>query len=100
MTPELLEAVALQSCRHRSSQGDGEGPLPLAPDSRVSISGASWRRPDQYCRVFRVYKTAAPSTNILFGVGAESLLAQTNVRTGAQNEIARHVLMRVLESTG
>ena len=39
-------------------------------------------------------------TNLLFGVGAESLFDRTKVRIGAQNEVARHVLMRVLESTG
>ena len=40
------------------------------------------------------------STSILLGVGAERLLDKTKVRTGAQNEIARHVLMRLLEATG
>ena len=39
-------------------------------------------------------------TNLLFGVGAESLFERTKVRIGAQNEVARHVLMRVLASTG
>ena len=44
-------------------------------------------------------KTASPS-NLLFGMGGGNLFTQAKVRTGAQNEIARHVLMRVLESTG
>jgi hypothetical protein len=45
-------------------------------------------------------KTASLSTRILFGVGGERLFGATRVRAGAQNETARHVLMRVLESTG
>jgi hypothetical protein len=47
-----------------------------------------------------INKTASPTTNILDGGGATNLFHRTKVRTGAQNEIARHVLMRVLESTG
>ena len=47
-----------------------------------------------------VNKTPSPATFILFGGGADSLLARTKVRAGARNEIARHVLMRVLEATG
>ena len=45
-----------------------------------------------------INKTSA--NNIFLGVGGENLFGRTKVRTGAQNEIARHVLMRVLESTG
>jgi hypothetical protein len=47
-----------------------------------------------------VNKTASPTTNILLGAGGEKLFNRMKVRTSAKNEIARHVLMRVLESTG
>ena len=46
-----------------------------------------------------INKTSPPTTNILNGGGATNLFARTTVRTGAKNEIARHVLMRVLEAT-
>ena len=47
-----------------------------------------------------INKTASPTTDILLGAGGEKLFNRMKVETSAQNEIARHVLMRVLESTG
>lgn len=39
-------------------------------------------------------------TNIVFGMGPKNVFTQTRVRTGAQNESARNVLIRALEATG
>jgi len=72
---------------------------PSRLDVRVTFPDAE-RTADETISLLIKTINDTTSSNILFGVGAESLLGRTKVRAGAQNEIARHVLMRVLEATG